>query len=434
MQMRIGPAVAWREYDLPAGRIRARMDGALMRATGIPYARAARWQKPQALADIDMTATDRARACPQLPIPRLDAALPGAFGGIAFSENCLDLSVTAPAEARNLPVIVWLHGGSYELGAADMPVFDPTHLASEGQVIFVSISYRLGLFGWLSGAGRPANLGALDVIAALEWVQRNIAGFGGDPGRVTLYGQSSGGDLIARLMAMSGAVDLFQRAIIVSAPLNLPLKAGRMRRVMRRAAGDLPADASLALLLAGQQSVRRAVRRFGLAGQMPFGPEFGADPFPAEEDLHSAQASSAPQIEVMIGHTRDEAALFLPPGQGLAARLSDPLRRQAVNMLSTRLYARPAADFAARHRAAGGRAARFVIDWGQGAFGASHLADLPLIFPGAAWLGTPLLPPQMTLPDLIAAGAPLRALWASFAASGDVGDPIPGVIRFAEKG
>ena len=109
----------------------------------------------------------------------------------------------------------------------------------------------------------------------------------------------------------------------------------------------------------------------------------------------------------MIGHTRDEAALFLPPSGRLLGRLADPARRLADSALTARLYGGPARRFARRHLAAGGSATRFVIDWDGGAFGRAHLSELPLLFPAPEWLGTPLLPTQMTLDGLTRAGTPL---------------------------
>ncbi len=411
-----------------AGPITARLRHGLIRATGIPYGRAVRWKPPQPVAMGPHQATRPAPACSQLPIPRLDALLPTAFAGLGFDEACLNLSVTAPAGAAGLPVMVWLHGGSYETGAGDMSVFDPSALVAEQQVVVVAVTYRLGLFGWLGGAGRPANLGALDVIAALHWVRDHIADFGGDPGCVTLFGQSSGGDLAARLMVSGATKGLLHRVIVQSAPLALSLGAGHMRAVMRRATEGLTQAASTQDVLDRQAAVRRAVRRFGLAGQMPFGPEFGADPFPAEGDLPAAHAAIAAQIPLLIGHTRDEAALFLPPASS-AARLTEPLRRMGVRMLTNRLYRRPADAFAAQHRDAGGQATRYRIDWPGGAWGPAHLADLPLLFPGPDWLGTPLVPQGMTLPALIRAGAPLRRAWAAFARSGQAPGDLPGILR-----
>lgn len=409
----------------PAGLIRAPVSQGLIRASGIPYATAGRWQVPRAVTAGPRDAFRPAPACPQLPIPRLDALLPRAFAHLPFDEACLNLSVTAPVGGSGLPVMVWLHGGSYESGAGDMAVFDPSALVAEQGVVVVAVTHRLGLFGWLSGEGRGANLGALDVIATLQWVSRHIAAFGGDPDCVTLFGQSSGGDLAARLMVAGPARGLVHRVIVQSAPLELSLQADRMRRAMRRAAQGLDADAPVEALLLRQAKVRRAARRFGLAGQMPFGPEFGAAPFPAETDLPAAHASIAPEIPLLIGHTHDEAALFLPP----PARLAEPLRRAAVRVLTNRLYRRPADGFAAHHRRAGGKAWQFRVDWPGGDWGRAHLADLPLLFPGPDWLGTPLVPRGMTLAELTRIGAPLRQIWADFARSGRVKGDLPGMLR-----
>ncbi|SDE56644.1 para-nitrobenzyl esterase [Paracoccus isoporae] len=416
--------------DLPAGRLRVRHGGGLIRALGIPYAEAGRWQFPQPVERGAIDATNWARGCPQLPIARLDAAIPRAFDRIRFDENCLQLSVTAPQAGRDLPVMVGLHGGSYEAGAGDMGVFDPAALAREQRVVVVSVTYRLGLFGWLSGRDAPANLGAHDVIAALRWVAENIAPLGGDPGQLTLFGQSSGGDLIARLMVAEAAQGLFHRAIIQSAPLALPLRSGRMRAAMRRAASALSADASAAEVLAVQAAVQRAARRFGLAGQMPFGPEFGAPPFPPETALEAAHRAAARRIPLLIGHARDEAALFLPPVPGGLGRLANPLRRAVVGGLTARLYGRPAAGFAARHAGAGGEAMRFVMEWQGGAFGRAHLSELPLLFPHRDWIGSPLVPEQMSVDELTRTGRDLRRVWADFARGRMPQDDLPGVIRF----
>ncbi|WBU63007.1 carboxylesterase family protein [Paracoccus aerodenitrificans] len=416
------------------GQIRCRLQGGLLKATGIPYAQAGRWEYPREVAAAPVNATSWSPACPQLPIARLDAALPTAFDRLGFDENCLNLSVTAPEQAEGLPVMVWMHGGSYEAGAGDMAVFDPSALVSEQRVVVVSVTYRLGLLGWLSGAGRPANLGAFDVIAALRWVSRNIAAFGGDPGRVVLFGQSSGGDLAARLMLTEHAGRLFQAAIIQSAPLNLPLRSRRMRNAMRRAAGILTSGMPISEILARQHAVRKAAQRYGLSGLMPFGPEFGEAPFPAESDLRQAWDRIAQDLPIMIGHTQDEAGLFMPPSSDLAGRMLDPVRRVAVRSLTSHIYGRPARNFARRYRQAGGKATSFLTEWGPGAFGRAHLSELPLLFPALDWIGTPLLPPGMSLDELTRIGAPLRKLWADFARGENVGSDLPGVIRFLPQG
>lgn len=315
------------------------------------------------------------------------------------------------------------------MGAGDMAVFDPAALVAEQQVVVVAVTYRLGLFGWLGDAARPANLGALDVLAALDWVAGNIAAFGGDPGCVTLFGQSSGGDLAARLLVSGRLAGRVQRVIVQSAPLDLPLRAARMRAAMRRAAPGLTDRDTVDQVLDRQTATRRAARRFGLAGQMPFGPEFGADPFPDESDLAAAHAAAAPQIPVLIGHTRDEVALFLPPPAPGRRPLIEPLRRGGVRVLTDRLYRKPAETFAAHHRRAGGQAMRFRVDWPGGDWGRAHLADLPLLFPGPDWLGTPMVPRGMGLAELTRIGAPLRRAWADFARGDQPGGDIPGLLR-----
>ncbi|WP_313135185.1 carboxylesterase family protein [Paracoccus jeotgali] len=410
-----------------AGPIHARLADGLLRATGIPYAQAGRWQPPSPLPPGPIDARRPAPACPQLAVERLDAILPDAFRGLSFSEDCLHLSVTAPAQAQAAPVMVWLHGGSYESAAGDMAVFDPAALVREQGVVVVAVTHRLGLLGWLGHDGRPANLGALDVIAALAWIAVAISAFGGDPQRVTLFGQSSGGDLIARLLTATAARGLFHRAIIQSAPLHLGLRNTAMKRVMRREAAGLDHDAPLPAILSRQARIRRAVRRFGLAGQMPFGPEFGAAPFPPEAELTRAHAEAAPGLPLLIGHVQDEAQLFLPPQP---RPVLEPLRRGMVRLLTRRLYARPARQFAAHQHASGGAVGRYVIDWGAGPWGGTHLAELPLLFPGPDWLQTPLLPVGMDLDRLTALGAPLRRIWAEFARTGQPQPQrIDGVIR-----
>ena len=142
--------------------------------------------------------------------------------GLRYGEGereALDLFRPRRTPPGGAPVLVWIHGGSYTSGSGDLAIFDPARLVAENRVIVVSVTYRLGLFGFLAtGNGRPANLGLLDQLEAFRWVRRNIAAFGGDPDRVTAFGQSAGGDAIAHLMAVPEAPALFRRAIIQSDP------------------------------------------------------------------------------------------------------------------------------------------------------------------------------------------------------------------------
>jgi para-nitrobenzyl esterase len=195
-------------------------DGAVREFLGIPYAAAPvgplRWKPPQ-----------------------LHAKWPGVRPAIAFgprcmqennaqfrdsgpSEDCLTLNVWAPAEARQtkLAVMVWIHGGGFTAGGSSGPYLDGTHLASKG-VVVVSINYRLGIFGFLalpelaaeSPVAAAGNYGLLDQVAALQWVQRNIAAFGGEPHNVTIFGQSAGAFAVSQQMASPLSRGLFSRAI-----------------------------------------------------------------------------------------------------------------------------------------------------------------------------------------------------------------------------
>ena len=155
-------------------------------------------------------------------------------------EDCLRLNVWTPAlkDGRKRPVMVWLHGGGFVAGnGQEHPGYDGENLSRRGDVVVVSLNHRLGVVGYLNLAeyGVPyasaANVGNLDLVAALEWVRDNIGGFGGDPGNVTIFGQSGGGGKVGTLMAMPSAVGLFHRAIIQSGSMlrqATPDRSGRL--------------------------------------------------------------------------------------------------------------------------------------------------------------------------------------------------------------
>jgi para-nitrobenzyl esterase len=153
--------------------------------------------------------------CPQMPL----------IAG-PQSEDCLGLNVWTPAAsaAAKLPVMVWIHGGGFQIGASSQTVYDGEPMAAQG-VVVVSINYRMGVFGFLahpalsreSPQGVSGNYGLLDMVAALEWVKRNIGAFGGDPGNVTIFGESAGGTAVCLLIVMPQAKGLFNKVISESA-------------------------------------------------------------------------------------------------------------------------------------------------------------------------------------------------------------------------
>lgn len=207
------------ETVIDSGRLRGTLQNGVYRYAGIPYAQPPvgdrRWCSPSpasAWAGI-YDATTFAPACPQ-PDDRLFGQTPA-----VQSEDCLYLNIWRPANDKTaLPVMVWLHGGAHRIGTGALSFYDGTALARR-DVVVVTLNYRLGYLGYfdhpaLSGDG--GNFGLMDQQCALRWVQRNIAAFGGDPERVTLFGESAGGGDVLYLMTSPFGESLFQRAIVQS--------------------------------------------------------------------------------------------------------------------------------------------------------------------------------------------------------------------------
>jgi para-nitrobenzyl esterase len=423
-----GVAPTW---DCPAGTVLGWRSGSVLRATGIRYARADRFGRPsgEPRSSEVIEATTWAPACPQAPSPLLQELLPGAMGELTVDEDCQRLSVTVPEDARagdRLPVMVWVHGGSYTSGAGDAPVFDPEALVREQRVVVVSVTYRLGLFGYLgSREGRPANLGLLDQLEALRWVRSNISAFGGDPTNVTVFGQSAGADAVAHLMVAEGAQGLFQRAIIQSAPFGIARGRDRMSAAMAAEAADVPDDATVDEIVTAQDRVAGKAAPFGLRAAMPFGVQYGFDPLPAEDELDAAWRRAAASVDVLVGCTSREVAFFVPAVPSLERLVQGPVVGRivlalAVRALTHKVYGAGVAAFARRHRRAGGRGYRYRFAWGPAGsrFAAAHTMDLPLLFGGRhVWDGMPLVAGTDWEETQVRAQQ-LRRLWADFARTG----------------
>jgi para-nitrobenzyl esterase len=214
--------------SIVSGKIEGRFEEGLYVFRGIPYAAPPlgrlRWQPPAPVEPWTGTGTASSFApiAPQIPPP------PGVLDVLAAlepqAEDCLYLNIWSPGlDDKRRPVLFWIHGGAFTMGAGSQPLFDGHHLSTRGDVVVVSINYRLGMLGFLNleratGGNIPAtgNEGFLDQIAALQWVRDNIAGFGGDPGNVTVFGESAGGMSIGCLLAMPAAQGLFHKAILQS--------------------------------------------------------------------------------------------------------------------------------------------------------------------------------------------------------------------------
>jgi para-nitrobenzyl esterase len=362
------------------------------------------------------------------------------YRGIRFDEDCLRLSVTVPddlAPDERVPVLVWIHGGSYVAGGGDLPIFDPAALVREQRVAVVAVTFRLGVLGFLGdGNAVPPNLGLLDLIESLRWVQQHIGGFGGDPAAVTLFGQSAGGDAIAHLLIADGADGLFSRVVLQSAPFGIRRGRSRMTRRMLAAAGRLDPGATEDLLFAAHERAYAAARRFGLKSGMPFGPQYGYDPLPSETGADDAWRSAAQRVEVLIGWTAEETAFFGAVSPGLTRIFGLPfvgaaIRRVVVRLTTDAVYRRGGRRFARLLRDAGGRVAEYELDWRPtGSLArAGHTVDLPLLFPDAdAWAGARVLG-RVDPHDLVPLGAGLRAVLGAFARGRPLPSLPPGPVR-----
>lgn len=420
-------------FDAPAGRIIGWRDGRVIRATGIRYARAVRFQPPtpEPASSTSIEATEWAPACVQADHPFGMGLMQSSVRTLATTEDCLRLSITRPeaiASGEQRPVMVWIHGGSYVFGAGDAAIYDARALVEEQNVIVVSITYRLGLLGFVGGAGgRAANVGLLDIIEALRWVKANIAAFGGDADNITLFGQSAGGDAIAHLMIAEGTQELFRRAIIQSAPLGISLGRNKMYEAMLKAAIRIAHDAPTDDVIAAQAAVVSASEGFGWPASMPFGTQYGHHPLPAEDDVDAEWSRCARHFDVLIGSTAEEGSFFIPimePLRKLAALplLGNALRHMAISTITRKVYAAAADRFAKRHARAGGRAYTYKIHWGSktNQLGATHAIDLPLLFGDEqTWQDADLVA-GLSWAEVHASARKVRALWSSFARTGSL--------------
>lgn len=374
------------------------------------------------------------------------------------SEDCLFLNVWTPgADRARRPVMIYIHGGAYSTGSGSSPLYDGSRLAIRGDVVAVTLNHRLGPFGYLSLGrfGEPrfadsGNAGQLDLVLALRWVRDNIAAFGGDPGRVMLFGQSGGGAKIATLMAMPAAAGLFHRAATMSGQqvtASGPLNARRRTETFLAAAGLTPGRIAEVATLPVERIIAAMAAKDPIlpSGGLYFGPVLDDRSLTRHPFWPDAPAQSA-AIPMIIGNTHDETRAFLggdPRNHSLTwdelpARLAPELRvdinpemvvaeyrrlypaytpSQVFFAASTASRSWRAAVIEAEARARQGSPAFvYQLDWTSPTEGgAPHMLDIPLAF------GTLDAPGSITgvAADARAVSDAMQDAFIAFARSGD---------------
>ncbi|GAA4237837.1 carboxylesterase family protein [Actinomadura meridiana] len=448
------------------GAVRGTLEDGLTVFRGIPYAAPPvddlRWRRARSHPGWSgvRDATRHGPSAPQPYLPGGGNTVLGEHGSPPFSEDCLTLNVWTPGlDGASRPVLVWIHGGGFTTGSGSIPYYAGETFARDGDLVVVTINYRLGPFGYLHGmVPGHSNLWLSDQAAALSWVAENAAAFGGDSGAITLMGQSGGALSIGALAQHPTAAPLFHRAIAQSAPLGLDLPshedAAERTDAMARLLGHADRRGLLgeptARLVEGTIAVLRRFAEFG-TWDLAFTPVLD-DLMPA----HPRDALADPRIELLIGWTEDEGTFRFASDPQYATstvddvvavlrkRHQDPERvyrdyADAVGddpraVLSAEcgdhLFRNPGNDVLARRADSGiTYAYEFALDSPAfgGTLGATHCLELPFTFANAEkWTGAPFL--TGIDPEVVRSlGTRMHRSWISFVRDGT---PEPGFPRW----
>ncbi|MEY2422498.1 MAG: para-nitrobenzyl esterase [Acidimicrobiaceae bacterium] len=324
-----------------AGKVQGLERNGVQQFRGIRFATAKRFQPPQPVEpwhDV-YDATTFGSILPQNP-SGLESML-GKSDATPMDEDALYLNVFTPSvDDRARPVLVWIHGGAFTAGAGSIPWYSGTNLASRGDVVIVTINYRLGAFGFLhldtllgaefDGSG---NCGIRDQVAAINWVRENIASFGGDPTNITLFGESAGGMSIATLLGVPGVAGMIRNAIPQSGAADAVKDvdaASHVSAAMLSELGLRPASAEALLelpvtqLLAAQEAVTQQLASTGEL-RLPFSPVVDGVALPTHP-LEAVRAGTAANVRVLAGTTSDEFRLF-----SLMERAQGPMPEEKLN-------------------------------------------------------------------------------------------------------
>jgi para-nitrobenzyl esterase len=466
---------------IDSGKIEGVVDGKVLSFKGIPFAAppvgALRWRPPQPAAH--WTGTRKADSygndCMQVPFPSDAAPL-----GTPPKEDCLYLNVWRPAEAsaKPLPVMVWIYGGGYVNGGSSPAVYDGSAFARQG-VIMVSFNYRLGRFGFFAfpaltkeAKAKGEDLGNytyMDQIAALQWVQRNIAAFGGDPKNVTIFGESAGGDSVLRLLTIAEARGLFAKAVCESGGGRGSLLGGR--KVAEKGPDGSPSAEDIGVAMAkslgvdGTDAAALAALRAVPAEKILNGLNMATmgqarDTYVGGTILDGKivtgsveqllKAGKAAPVPVMIGansadlgfsfaKTKDEIFASFGDHADAARKLFDPdgnkdLKALAAEVAMERTMVEPARFVAATVATHGQPSYNYRFSYVAKSMrkewaGAPHATEIPYVFDTvAAKYGDALAPADETTAKAA------NTYWVNFAKTGDPnGKGLPNWPRFDPK-
>ncbi|HEY0105247.1 MAG TPA: carboxylesterase/lipase family protein [Rhizomicrobium sp.] len=308
--------------EIASGKLQGVARDGVLRFNGIPYAKPPvgplRWrlpEPPEPWTGVREAARFGAIA-PQ--VPGASGAVLGLTPGTR-SEDCLYLNVQTPGcdDARR-PVMVWIHGGAFNTGAGSVGTYNGKFLVPRGDVVLVTINYRLGALGFLNlrdaSDGRLPGTGAeglADQIAALRWVKENIAAFGGDPDNVTLFGESAGGMSVGALLGAPAARGLYHKAIAQSGASDIGHGREASARIARLVLDKLgtadPAALPWETILEAQRAILDAPREVGIG--MPFAPTIDGSVLPLRP-IEAVAGGAAAGVPLLTGTTRDEWKLF----------------------------------------------------------------------------------------------------------------------------
>jgi para-nitrobenzyl esterase len=414
------------------GRVRGTVEDGAVAFLGLPFARppfgarrfglpvpVPRWDGIRDATAYGPTAPQPDRAFTIIPEP------------VIAGDDCLNLNVFTPELGRvGLPVLVWIHGGGFTAGGNSSPWYRGHRFARDG-VVVVSVNYRLGAEGFLAVPGAPTNRAVRDWIAALDWVQDNISAFGGDPGRVTIAGQSAGGVACATLLTAPAARGLFHGAVCLSGAIPPPLSAGGAAALTVAVAAQVGVEPTLealcrvdpAQLVEAQEPAEQALARANPPQDVRFFPTVDEDLVPGDPFDVIARGRGA-DVPLLLGATGQEAddlagreASHFDDSKvarrlarlGLDSPRIDAWRQLHVDAEPWQLLGRAltASMFQARALRLGDAWARahqpawmYAFEWRAPDFGAVHCLDVPFAFdvldaPGVAEVAGPKAPQSL---------------------------------------